>query len=442
MSLELVPMHINKVVRFSFIESPVRDVHNLLKNKTFKDALNGYDPAVISDMLEPWLERTARQRVSTPSDGKLGGPAVDNFFRGIRRRSSQSIMFLSVVNALQQFTGIAVAAIKVKPTYLMRGMYAYLQNPKEFGQMISDKDDYMLTRNTTSVIEQLKEVEKIVINPSPTQKVRDFADAHALFLQLATQNMVDNIVWWGAYNQGIAEMGMDEKAAVMYAASVVRETQGGFEPESISKAEASTPFTRVFITFYGYFNMLANTLGSEFSIAMRTMSGQAKLGRMLYIYAMGMVVPAVVAEAISISLRGNWDEDDDDEYLDDFAEMFFGSQVRTAAMVPGAGSFGMSLYNKFNDKWYDDRVSLSPALGQLERGLKAGYSVPKAVFGDGKSSTATKDSLALINLFFGVPTGQLGKTGGFLIDVAEDEQEVEDAVDLTRGLLGGRADTR
>lgn len=441
LSLELVPMHINKVMRFSFIEAPVRDVYDLLNNQTFRESLNRFDPTAIPDMLMPWLERTARQRVSTPSEGAFGfsGKFLDNLFRGLRKRSSQSIMFLSAVNALQQFTGISVAAAKIRPRYLRNSMVEYLKNPKTFGKDVTDKSDFMTTRNTTSVIEQLNEIEKIVIAPGALDKVRNMADRHALFLQLATQNYVDNIVWNAAYNQGIQELGLNEKQAILHGDAMVRETQGGFEPESISRAEAGTPFQRMFITFYGYFNMLANTLAAEFSVIMRTTTGMKRSGELFYVYLMGMAIPAVVAESISVALRGSFDEDDDEEYLDDYVGIFFGSQARTAtAMVPG-GTVVQSVINRFNDKWFDDRLSVSPAVSQLESAGKAFFSVPQALLNEGRASTAIKDTSALFDLLFGIPTKQFAKTTGFFVDLSSGDQESDNFIDFTKGVISGRS---
>lgn len=444
LNLELVPMHISKVMRFSFIEAPVRDVHDLIKNQTFRDAMNSFDPSAILEMLDPWLERTARQRISTPSEGMFGGRLMDSVWRAIRKRSSQSIMFVSVVNALQQFTGVAVAATKIKPRYLRNSYVEYMKNWKTFAQDISDKSEFMSTRNTTSVIEQLNNIEDIVVKPGPVDSVRQFADKHALFLQIATQGFVDNIVWNGAYNQGIQRVeeggfGLSEEDAVLHGDSMVRETQGGFSAEQISRAETGTPFQKMFLTFYGYFNMLANTLGTEFSIAFRTTTGFNRQARFMYIYLMGVMIPAVVAESISVALRGDFDEDDDEEYLDDFIGLFFSSQIRTAtATVPGGG-VAQSIFNKFNDKWYDDRISLSPAVSQLERAGKAFYSVPDAIFSEGRKSTALKDSSAVFNLLFGIPTGQVGKTGGFFLDLAEGEQEADGFLEITKGIIGGRS---
>lgn len=441
MNLELVPMHIQKVMRFSFIEAPVRDVYDLLRNDTFRDSLNKFDPTAISDMLMPWLERTARQRISTPSDGTFGGKGMDAIYRAIRKRSSQSIMFLSVVNALQQFTGISVAATVIKPRFLRNSFVEYMKNPKTFGSDIAEKDPFMATRNVTSVIEQLNEIEKIVINPGKLDRVRDAADRHALFMQIATQGFVDNVVWNGAYNQAIQELGLSEGDAILHAGAMVRETQGGFTAESISAAEATTPFKKLFITFYGYFNMLANTLGTEFSIAMRTTTGFDKASRMFYIYIMGIMIPAVVAESISVALRGDFDEDDDEEYLDDFISLFFGSQAKTVlASVPGVGAIGQTAINNFNDKWWDDRLSISPAISQLEKGfIKAPVSIFKAIQDKGKTSTAIKDTLALFNLFFGLPTTQAGKTAGFFTDLAEGEQDAAGFLEFSKGIIGGRS---
>lgn len=67
--------------------------------------------------------------------------------------------------------------------------------------------------------------------------------------------------------------------AVRSADAAVRQTQGSFDPESLSNFEAGTPFVRAFTMFYSYFNMQANLLGSEFQKVAESMGvkkGQAE----------------------------------------------------------------------------------------------------------------------------------------------------------------------
>src|SRR5690606_26408469 len=171
------------------------------------------------------------------------------------------------------------------------------------------------------------------------------------------QNFVDIVVWRGAYDEAVAG-GASEADAVRQADAAVRQTQGSFNAEDVSRFETGTPFMRAFTMFYSYFNMQANLLGEEFLSVARGIGLKKGLGRLLYVYALGFMIPAVMSELIVKAMGGDLDEDDDDSYMDDVLAIFFGGQVRTAtAMVPVVGQAIQAGINLANDKWYDDRIS-------------------------------------------------------------------------------------
>ncbi len=436
--LKLVPSHIDKVLRFVHIEPHAKSAGRLIMDKGFRRTLDAFDPTVAGDMLVPWLQRASQQRISTPTKG-WGGKAFDTFWRELRTRTGLQVMALNVTNSLQQFTGLSIAALKVKPRHLRNALWGYVKAPRVISEDVTSKSDFMRTRMTTNVIEVQQTIDDLLLNPTKYEKARDFAKKHGYFLQSHTQNIVDTIVWSGAYDQAI-EGGAVEIEAVRQADAAVRQTQGSFNAEDISRFETGTPFMRAFTMFYSYFNMQANLLGTEFTKVARDMGLRKGAGRALYIYVMGFMIPAVLSEVIVQALSGKgFDEDDDDQYLDDAFRIFFGSQARTAsAMLPVAGPTVMAGINATNDKWYDDRISTSPSISMVESSVKAPVSVYKAINDKGSKSKAVKDSLTLLGLLTGVPLGALGRPAGYLIDVAEGEAEPEGPVDFTRGLVTGK----
>jgi hypothetical protein len=78
----------------------------------------------------------------------------------------------------------------------------------------------------------------------------------------------------------------------------VRETQGSYAPEDLSRFETATPFLRTFSLFYSFFNAKANLLGRS-STRRSAISGLRKgAGRLLYVYTFGFMMPAVFGHAI------------------------------------------------------------------------------------------------------------------------------------------------
>ncbi len=437
MDLGLVGSHIDWALRFAHIEPHVKSVSKMLWNKGFQQSLSALDPTVRSNMLIPWLQRTAQQSVETPSTTSFGR-GLDAFCRTIRNRSSLNIMALNVVNTIEQYTGLSVAATKVAPHYLRDGLWSYLRDRKNVAESVTSKSDYMRTKVGESAREVQHTIDRLLLEPTKFEKAREFAESHGYFMQQSTQGVVDIVVWTGAYNQAI-EKKLSEQEAVREADSIVRQTQGSGAPESVSRAETGTPFTRLFMSFYGYFNMQTNLLGVEGTFA-REMGMRKGAGRGLYLYAMGFMIPAILGAALRKLAAGGFDEDDDEQYLDDFMEMFFLGQARAFfALLPGStGQFAQRMVG-LNKGYHDDKVSLSPAISAIEAVTSTPKSVYKAIAEEGSKKKAVKDVLNSIGTLTGYPTGAFGRPAGYLIDVNEGNANPTGLIDFTRGLVTGRS---
>lgn len=435
MDLRLVPQQINKVLRFTYIEPRVKDVGRIIRNQEFREFLRDLDPVVGQQMLSPWLQRAAQQIIETPDKSWAGW----RVWRELRTRSGINIMAGNVVNTLQQFTGLSIAAIKVHPKYLRNSLWNYMRNPKSVSDAVHEQSEFMRTRSTTHIIEIQKNIDDIILNQAKYSKALDFAKQHGYFLQQATQNIVDLIVWPGAYDQSVAQ-GNSHDQAVRDADAAVRLTQGDFSAENVSNIESGNALARMFMMFYSYFNMQANLLGTEFAKVSRELGLKRGAGRALYIYMFGFMIPAVVSELIAKSLSGeDWDKDDDG-YLDDALSIFFGSQFRTAtAMFPFVGQVVTASVNKFNNKWYDDDIRLSPSISMIESAfVGTPFSVYKAIAEEGSKKAAIRDTLSLLSILSGLPVSPLSRPLGYLSEVSEGNVYPENALDFSRGLITGK----
>jgi|CXWL01.1.fsa_nt_gi hypothetical protein len=433
LNLRTIPIHLDKVMRFVHLEPRVKDAARLVTNKAFRNSLDAYDATAAKDMLVPWLQRAAQQTVSTPGKNRH----ADRLFRYLRNSVGSQIMVANVVNTLQQFTGFSLSLTKVKAKHLRHGLYRYLSGPGSMAEDIHAKSKFMAQRTTTQVMEIQATIDDITLNPTKYEKAVNFSKRHGYFMQQGTQNIVDLITWSGAYDQAVMK-GETEQDAVRQADSAVRETQGSFDPESISAFEAGTPFTRAFTMFYSYFNMQANLLGTEFQKVARDMGVRKGAGRAFYLYFVGFMIPAVLAEII-VKASGGFDADDEDEYLNEALSVYFMSQIRTSfAMVPGVGPMALAGVNMLNNKWYDDRIATSPVVSMLESAVRAPISVYEAMAEDKHSKRAVKDFLTLLGLTTGLPASALGRPLGYMADVYDGVAKPEDAVDVGRGLLSGK----
>lgn len=438
LNLGYLASHMDKVLRFTHIEPRVKDVARIVKtNKAFASEMDDFDQTVRNDMLVPWLQRTAMQMVAIPSKGQ-GGKAADAVFSWLRRTTGIQMMVANVTNTLQQFTGVSISALKVRPSLLRNALWQYIRQPKDTVDMISEKSDYMKTRINADQYELQRTMDELLLNPDKFDKVKGFAEKHGYFMQRATQGVVDTITWTGAYNQAVEE-GPDEKEAVRRADAAVRMTQGSFAPEDVSRIETGSAFMRAFTQFYSYFNMQANILGTEFLNTARNLGVKKGAGRMLYIYLFGFMVPAVLSEMI-VQAAGGFDAGDDDDYdLWDAMRLFFLAQARPlAAMVPGAGQLATAGLNRINNNYYDDRISTSPAVSLVESSVNAPFSLYRAIAEDGSQKRAARDVLTLLGAISGLPLGQIAKPIGYALDVEQGKASPENGLDYARGLLSGK----
>lgn len=439
LDMNLLGGHIDGVLRFAYIEPHVKQVARIVQDQGFRRRLADVDQTVGRELLTPWLQRAAQQRVVTPAENGVG-KLMDAAVRFFRRSVAMQIMFGNVTNTMQQLTGVVVAAAKIEPKYLRSAMADYVRDVKGTHAAIMEKSEWMRVNQDQSIYEAQQAIDKILVDPSIFENAKDFATRHTYILQTFTQNIVNSVVWTAAYNKAV-ESGLPESLAVKQADSAVRLTQGTSAPEDISRFETGTAMSRLFTQFAGYFNMLFNLGQTEIQKISREVGLRNGAGRMFYVYLTAFMIPAVLSEAIVRTMAGTLDEDDDEEYLDDMLTGFFGSQFRTAtAMIPYGGQFLNAGLNRFNDKPFDDRVSLSPVISTLESMVGVPSEVYKAISGDMPNKRkVTKDALMFVGVASSLPIGPLGKPAGYLIDVAEGRARPSGPVDFTRGLVTGRA---
>ena len=169
LDLRLIPLHLDKVLRFIHLQPTVKEVGRLVFDWDFRRRLDAYDPTVATDLLIPWLQRAASQRIAQPSKG-WGGKAADAFFRQVRTRTSLNIMAGNIVNAVQQVPGLFTSALKVKPRYLARALWRYVRAPREFATAAIAQSEFLQTRLNASAFEMQRTIEDLLLNPSSPRR--------------------------------------------------------------------------------------------------------------------------------------------------------------------------------------------------------------------------------------------------------------------------------
>lgn len=434
--------HIDKVMRFVHIEPAVKQTAKLLWNRDLRAAIDSVDEKVVGDMLIPWLQRTAQQRVQFSSATSSFWRSADNVFGAMRRNTGLAIMTANVTNTLQQVTGLVSVMTLVKPKHIRNSLMNFMTNRRNMVRDIQEKSVFMRNRNGTQAFDITKSIQKILVNPTKYERALDFAQENGYILQQTAQNFVDSVVWNAAYDQAV-QAGTKEADAIFEADAAVRRTQGSFNAEDISSIEAGSPGFRLFTMFYSYFNMQANLLASETIKTARDLGLKKGAAKMFYTVSMGFVLPAAMTELIVRAMSGKFDDDEDDLYIDDFLYATVNGLTRNAtAFVPFVGSGIQAAINVQNNKWYDDRPSTSPAISVIESAITGNSkTLGQAIDPDKEVNTkrAVRDALAAISLITGLPVSPLAKPISYLIDLAEGDADPENPIDLIRGLITGRS---
>ena len=438
LDLRILPQHIDKVLRFSHLENPVRDAARLLATKEVSSRLNKQNPEAISHMLMPWLSRTAAQQVTTPVPG---AGWMMRFLNTLRNRTSMAAMFANLSNTAQQITGFMLAGLKVRPSNLAGAMARYMKAPRKLTAQVAELSPYMAHRMQNEVDAMMGEIEAILLDPTLYERAQEWTRRHTFFMQSAVDNVMGPIIWDAAYNEALAE-NFDPKDAVRIADAAVRQTQGSTLPEDVSRIETGPAYARLFTQFAGYFNMQANLLGTEFAKVAQEMGLRKGLGRGFYLMVVGFYVPAMVAEGIAQAFKGGpGDEDKDGEIWDDWlkALFVFGPLKNATAFVPGVGQVVNSAVARFNHNPADDKLSVAPVVSTIESVASVPHDLYQHVIGQGNAQRTVRDVGTLVSVTTGLPAALVAKPVGYVAGIDQGKTNPTSQSDILRGLVTGVA---
>lgn len=444
LDLGLAVRHIDESIRFAVVKPAVVDAAKIVMNQRFREELAAINPKFVNDLdkiVKPALNRADKgmAKVDDPSTP----PILMRGFRLLQKNAAMQIMVGNVVNTLEQLAGPVVAMSRVDAKYMFKGLMRYMTNPKKTARQIEELSTFMRNRNDTNLFEMEKQAKRIFEEQSNLETMRDFANKHGYFLQSFTQQIVDNIVWQGAYDQGISQ-GMAPAKAVDHADSQVRMTQGGRRAIDISAIE-SNQWLQFFQMFMGFFNMMSNLQLANFTkLYYEDMGMTKKYAKGMYLYATGFASVAIISGAVRKIAAGGFDADDDDEYLDDMYDIFIGSQVDLGlALVPVAGSAIKAGLNQVNDKQYDDRVSASPAITAITTVIGTGSKAATGqLFDDKRQKQDVRDALTALGILTGMPTGAMTRPISYEIDRQSGKARPTGPIDAARGYVTGKPGVR
>lgn len=419
---------IDAELRFIHLQPTIRDVLRLSRERQFADVLSAYDRDATNAIITPWLENTATQATSRPSDI----PLVDTLATLLRRGTSLAALGLNFFNALIQVTGISNARGEVKGRYMRSALGLWLKNPMKASQEASQRSAFFrqkMDNRTKQLAQHIARMGDPGVVPG-LKTVRDKLGDAAFFPQRLMQGIADTVTWHAAYAQAFAE-GLPntlqsseamEAYAVEHADGVLRRVQGSQNPEDLAAYEAGTPVAKLFTQFGSYSNTVLNQLMG------------AQKGKKLQVALWAVLMPALIESTMRAFLSGKTDKDDDDKYLDDLAALYGRGLLRNVVgLVPGAGPLVLSLAESEGS-----RLAATPAGTTLQSAVQGMFAVGNMAAGEDLTSYQIRNLGTLLTILSGLPLSPISRALGYAQDVSDGKAEPSGPIDYGRGLVTGQ----
>lgn len=441
-NLNSLPSHIRDVLFYTHLQPVVHDLGKVFTNETLQGTLKSYDPAIMTNVLIPWMGRSVRQLTQLPTNNPL-----DKIVRKIRRNVGLDKLALNFNVMLQQFTGLSVSSTRVPKRQLGKALAIWMKSPLEARKYIASMSTAMAERFDNQMTEMMNKLEEVIKSPNAYKNFRIWAMENGMVLQAGAQNIVDSITWIGAFNEFMENKsnGLSteeaQKQAAAEADSIVRITQGGSFAEDLSTSEAGTVWAQLFSQFQTVFIVMMNAAGWKARTIIQDMGMLKASPRVISLAFFGLYLPLAVGNMISESMRGEFGDDED---MDGTSETWF----RTLVMAPIAGmasglpqvgyliNFGL---NSLDNKRYNDKMGSTPVFGAFEaarRGIGGAYELITDPSRNLRGQDI-KDWATLIATATGIPASVVAKPASYYLDEGRGFYNPSNMGGYVRGMVTG-----
>jgi hypothetical protein len=409
---------IDEELRFIFLQPQIKNVMRITKNPDFKAAMEGYDIDAINGILHPWLDNTARQSVTRPSESRF----LDGLASVMTGGTAMIYLAGNFVTAAIQGTGAVNTLAALGPKWFLAGVTAYVKSP--WGAWHEAANRSVVARERMKTEAEATRQFLFRHNRGPFWRTfdtfKDWSRRVAWSPLRLVQSQVDVMAWHGAYQRAKTE-GKTEEDAVTLADLMMEKAQGGRRPETAAKFESTDPIKRSMYLFLSYSNVVLNQI-----LGGRTAT--QRFGRFVGLVSM----IAVMDTALRWLVSQNIDDEDDDGILNDIAEEVVKNWGRNAtSLVPIFGPAALAAM-----EGETDRLNASPVvatLQQVARGVEA------LTTGDVSTGYRVQSVGAMLTLATGLPIMPLARSAGVAVDVFAGRVDPTSDADLVRALITGRA---
>ena len=382
------------------------DASKILNHPDLVEALKDTVGEPRIDLLRDWLKDSVAGDVTPVSN-----PA-DKAFAHVRKRTTIMAMGYKLSTALIQPLGytqtmarfIQDAGVGAGLKYSIKGIREFYGAPVAKTRFVQERSAFMRQRAQTwdrDVHDAVKSLKK-----GPLSYYEDSFFWHIAKMQLA----VDYPTWLGAYKWSLdAQPEKGETAAIQYADSVVRMTQGAGAAKDLAPIQKGGQGTRIFNMFMTYFSAMNNMILDEARMLKRNPTPRqvAQFSTNMFLLT---VVPAVLVE-VAYTAAGVTGPDDDESW----GEYLFKSWVlQTAGGLPVIRDILSATVGDFP-------FALSPVAASVKRAVGLAEQIGQGEFDRAAFSSAL--TAAALVAPVPIPSGQIMIMGDYFADKFAGEKD-------------------
>ena len=411
LDLSVISKHFNQVIHDLAFRRAVIDVDKITRSQAVQNAITAAAGDAKYSQIRPWLQNIARggEIVRT---GTGAADYIDRAAAVLRRRTQVTVIGFKLASGISQTMGYISAAQRVGAPRLARHIYHFARNPMEWGAKAREvyaKSEFI--RNRSSGMD--RDIRATVLD---LRNKGQWDDVTAKFFQLIViaDAAVVIPVWNAAYEKGIKKFGFDDKKAVLYADSVVRDTQDVGAPKDLASIQRGSNLRKLLTMFY-------NSANTQFNMAQEAVlkyrMGKSGKLELLGAFAFLIIIPAIIEE-----LRYGAPDDEDDE--DDGTWNTVSKWAKAVAAYPFSFVPGLRDIEYAVEQGYD--YTPTPALEAVNAPLRFARDILGAFDEDEiKWKRFTLDGISAAGYVFGLPSGQAKITIGAMFDSFDERYEVK-----------------
>ena len=368
LQINVLMNHLEDVTQDLAFREAVMEADALMRQGALRDA-------IVNTMGMPAYDkmREILVKVATGGHGENLGPLLE-IFKMMRLNTSAAIMGANIRVILTQPLGVFQSVERIGTGRMMQGLAEFWLHPVRSIREIHEQSMFMRERGKM-LTRELDDISHKIEMPNISEKVKEWGFKPIVWIDVIT---VAYPTWLGAKAKAMAgkvkhvEAG-DEAAAIEYADSVVRLTQGTGAPENLSMMQQRNELYKDATMFGSYFNTTMNIQSEAIEkAAVQTGRGQPvkAAGNLIYTTALLSIIPAVLAGLV---LERTPDEDEEDEHGE------IGAWVRWYFLMLAnhMGAQVFLLRDLVNAAVTQFEYSFSPVESWVTSIIRAGKEIPK-----------------------------------------------------------------